>query len=77
VQCSAVQEGLYISQLISDIDVIDDTPNFILKCDNQGAIMLTQKAQVNDRTKHVDVKIHFVRHHVAAGNVVLEYLPTQ
>ena len=74
---SAVQEGLYISQLICDIDVIDHVPSFTLKCDNQGAIMLTQKAQVNDRTKHVDVKIHFVRHHVAEGNVVLEYLPTQ
>ena len=30
-------------------------------CDNQSAIHLTKNQQYHDRTKPIDVKLHFVR----------------
>ena len=73
----AIQEGLFLRQLLFDIDVnFDDVPSFVVYCDNQGAIALAQKAQVSERSKHFDVKYHFIRNHVSDGNVQLRYLPT-
>jgi hypothetical protein len=73
---NAVQEGVFLKQLLLDIDVIDSAPSFVLRCDNQGAIALAQKGQVSQRSKHIDIKVHFVRQHVSNGDVELKYLCT-
>ena len=73
---NAVQEGVFLRQLLLDVDVIDSAPCFVLRCDNQGAIALAQKGQVSQRSKHIDVKVHFVRQHVSSGDVELKYLCT-
>ena len=33
--------------------------------------------QSSERTKHIDVRHHFIKHHVANGDVALEYLSTE
>jgi hypothetical protein len=73
---NAVQEGIFLKQLFSDIDVMNSAPSFVLRCDNQGAIALAQKGQVSQRSKHIDIKVHFVRQHVSDGDVELKYLCT-
>ena len=40
-----------------------------LMCDNQSAIHLTKNQQYHDRTKHIDVKLHFVRNIIENGVV--------
>jgi hypothetical protein len=47
-----------------------------IHCDNQGAIALTKDPNFHARTKHIDVKHHFVRDTVEAGEVKFEYIPT-
>ena len=48
----------------------------IIKCDNQGAIFLA-KNETSTRTKHVDVRYHFIRNLVDDGIIKLEYINTQ
>ena len=44
--------------------------------DNQGAMKLAENPQFHNRTKHIDIRYHFIRDSLAAGQIVLEYLPT-
>jgi hypothetical protein len=44
--------------------------------DNQSCIAYSQNALVSEKTKHIDLKYHFVKDHVQLGNVKLRYLPT-
>ena len=45
--------------------------------DNQGAIALAKNPEFHKRTKHIDIRYHFVREKVEEGQVVLKYCPTQ
>uniref|UniRef100_A0AAV1TK73 Reverse transcriptase Ty1/copia-type domain-containing protein n=1 Tax=Peronospora matthiolae TaxID=2874970 RepID=A0AAV1TK73_9STRA len=45
--------------------------------DNQGAIALTKNPEFLKRTKHIDIRYHFVREKVEKNQVVLQYCPTQ
>lgn len=45
---------------------IRDAPAIIF-CDNSGAIFLTENLSVNKRTKHIDIKHHFIREFVRDG----------
>jgi KUP system potassium uptake protein len=44
--------------------------------DNQSAIAYSLNALVNERTKHVSLKWHFLKDHVEQGTIKLIYLPT-
>ena len=44
--------------------------------DNQGAIHLAKNPIHHQRTKHIDVKYHFIRSEVKNGFISLEYIPT-
>lgn len=44
--------------------------------DNQGAIALAKNPIFHQRTKHIDIKYHFVREKVESGEVELVYVPT-
>lgn len=45
-------------------------------CDNQAAIALASKPKSQARTKHIDIRFHFVRRHVKDGTFTLLYCPT-
>ena len=42
---------------------------------NQGAMKLADNPQFHNRTKHIDIRYHFVRDTLAAGEITLRYLP--
>ena len=52
----------------------EKTPIF---CDNTSAILITQNPVMHSRTKHIDVRYHFIRDHIEKGNVELHFIPTE
>ena len=44
--------------------------------DNQGAIALAKNPVSHKRTKHIDIRYHFIRECVNRGSVELKYCPT-
>ena len=44
--------------------------------DNDGAIKLASNPLSSARTKHIDVRFHFVRELVSSGIIAVEYVPT-
>ena len=50
-----------------------DTP---IRCDNTSAINLTKNPVMHSRAKHIEIRYHFIRDHVACHDVCLEFVPT-
>jgi hypothetical protein len=71
---SATKEAVWLQRLLRELGT--DQESVTIFEDNQGAIALASNAVVNQRSKHIDVRYHFVRDCVLAGVVQLEYLPT-
>ena len=73
--CAAVQEAVHLRGLLSNLgeNLSKATPIFE---DNQGAIALAYNPVFHKRSKHIDVRFHFVRERVASGEVELLYVPT-
>lgn len=71
----ACKEAIYLKNLLNEIvDFCDYT--ITLYNDNQGAQRLTENPLFHKRTKHIDVRHHFVREVVANKHVKIVYLPT-
>jgi hypothetical protein len=48
-----------------------------LYCDNQPALKLTEDDNYRARTKHIDIRYHFIRQVVTSGAIKLLYCPTE
>jgi hypothetical protein len=73
---AAVQEGLYLTQLLKDFSMgYKCSPVRILE-DNQGTIALAKNPVNHQRSKHIDIRYHFIRTELDCGRMVLEYCPT-
>ncbi len=72
---AAVKDALFLRNLMTDLWPALATTVTLFE-DNQSTIKQASNLQSSDRTKHVDIRHHFLKEHVANGNVALEYLPT-
>jgi len=72
---AAVQEAKFLRQLYQDMYGLQE--NVCIHVDNQGAIALAKNPVQHQRSKHIDIRYHFVRDEIQSGNVRLEYIPTE
>jgi hypothetical protein len=73
---AATQQGIWLSRLLGEM--LGCKPaKFELQVDNKAAIALAKNPVHHDRSKHIDVKFHFIREHVEKGRVELVYVGTQ
>ena len=72
---SATQEAVWLRLLLSDIGCANGSATTIYE-DNQGCIALAKNPVFHSRTKHIDIKFHFLREKVEEGVIALEYKPT-
>ena len=69
--CSQV---LWQKQQLLDYGIkIDHIP---IKCDNTSAINLSKDPIQYSRTKHIDIRHHFLRDHIQNGDISLEFIDT-
>ena len=74
--CTATQEAVWLRKLLSDIKVVPTRPTTIRE-DNQGAIAVARNPVSHARTKHIDIKYHYVREALNNGFIELVYCPTE
>jgi hypothetical protein len=48
-----------------------------LLCDNEGAIKLADNPVNHSRTKHIDIRHHFLRDHQAKGDINVQHVRTE
>ena len=75
----AIKENLFINNLINEL------PSYIgnlfnnkkdIYTDSQSAIELAKNPIYHAKTKHVDIRYHFIREKVENGDIILKYHPT-
>ena len=72
---TATQEATWMRKLLEDLHAEQIEPTVIYE-DNQPAISIAQNPQYHSKTKHIDIKHHFVREKVSDNTIKLEYCPT-
>ena len=68
---NATQEALWIRSLLKEFGFSMNMPTTVW-CDNKGAIDLTYNPIHHKRTKHIDLRYHFIRQIVQEGHVVID-----
>jgi hypothetical protein len=63
-------ELLWLRWLLHDMGV-SQTSSSPIFCDNQSAIQTTHNDAFHERTKHIEIDCHFVRHHLLQGTLCL------
>jgi hypothetical protein len=74
---ATTQESLFLTPLLHDIDNRDRYESATLFGDNQGAIALVKNPVHHQRSKHIDIKYHFVRDEYSRGKIDIVYLPSE
>ena len=72
---SCCTQLLWMRQMLVDYGIISDP--MLVHCDNMSAINLSKNPVQHSRTKHVDIRHHFVRELVEMKIVILEHVPTE
>ena len=72
---AAAQQIVWLRTLLAELGWPQEEGT-TLWCDNQSAISLASDDMQSAHTKHIDIRHHFIRFHVADGRIVLEWLPT-
>ena len=66
---------LYMKQTLLDYGVVlERVP---LLCDNESAVKLANNPVQHSRTKHIDIRHHFLRDHVSKKDISLEGVRTE
>jgi hypothetical protein len=74
---TAAQQAIYLKNLMDSANIqLDQEPITILE-DNQSCITLANDWIFRKRSKHMEVRYHFVRHQITEGKIKLLYCPTE
>uniref|UniRef100_A0A2N9IVE1 Integrase catalytic domain-containing protein n=1 Tax=Fagus sylvatica TaxID=28930 RepID=A0A2N9IVE1_FAGSY len=65
-------EVLALRWLLEDMGITHSSPT-VIHCDNRSAIQIAHNDVFHERTKHIEIDCHLVRHHLSAG--ILHLLP--
>jgi hypothetical protein len=73
---SCVKELKWVQGTLGELGNAVELPT-VLWTDSQGAIAIANSEGYRARTKHIDVRYHYVREEVKSGTVCLLYMPTE
>ncbi|GKC19159.1 retrovirus-related pol polyprotein from transposon TNT 1-94 [Tanacetum coccineum] len=66
---------LSMKSQLTDYDIVyEKVPIF---CDNTSAIAISNNPVLHSRTKHFEIRYHFIRDHILKGDIELHFIPTQ
>jgi len=80
----AAREATWLRYLLEELDPQpatskyepDNSPPIPMAVDNQGAIALAKLGSHNRRTRHINVRYHYIRQCVEQGIIAPQYTPT-
>jgi hypothetical protein len=73
--CATSHEAVWLQKLLTGLFDIAMEATCIL-CDNQSCIKLSENLVFHDRSKHIEIRYHYIRDMVQKGAVRLQYVAT-
>lgn len=71
----AAYQAIWLRRLLADFFQVQGAATEIF-CDKKATISMTKNPTFHSRTKHIDIRYHFIRKLVADGEVTLSYCNT-
>uniref|UniRef100_A0A2N9EV34 Uncharacterized protein n=1 Tax=Fagus sylvatica TaxID=28930 RepID=A0A2N9EV34_FAGSY len=71
-----IAELFWLRWLLQDLG-IDCSTAVLIHCDNRSAIQIAHNDVFHERTKHIEIDCHFVRHHLLQGTLQLRSVSSQ
>ena len=71
--CSASCEAVWLWKLLSDIFYLQLDATCI-HCDNQSCMKLSKNLVFHDKSKHIEIKFHYIRDMVQREEVNIQYM---
>ena len=72
----AAKEAIYLRRLMSELGQMKPTDTVTLNEDSQACIKIATNPCLAERTKHFDIKYHWLREKVKSKDVELKYIST-
>ena len=69
-----MKDALWLKAVLTELG--KDPGPINLKVDNQGAIALIKTGSCNPKSRHIDVRFHFIREHIENGNCTVKFVGT-
>jgi hypothetical protein len=73
---AASRETVWLRKLLSDLFSAELEPT-VIHCDNQSCKNLSKNPVFHDRSKHIEMRYHYVRDMVQKNILSIQYVPTQ
>jgi hypothetical protein len=71
----ASREAVWHQKLLAGIFDLELEPTLI-HCDNQSCMKLSENLVFHDKSKHIEIKYHYIRDMVQRGVMELQYIST-
>ena len=70
------KEAIWLRKLLGGLfgGVLETT---VIQCDNQSCVKLFENIVFHDRSKHIEMRYHYLRDMVQKGSIRLQYIPTK
>jgi len=69
----SVRHAIWFKNLLSKLEIIQGEKGLI-RVDNRSAIELAKNPVNHERSRHIDVRFHFIREKVKKGSIELEHV---
>ena len=69
-----MKDALWLKAVLTELG--KDPGPINLKVDNQGTIALIKTGSCNPKSRHIDVRFHFIREHIENGNCTVKFVGT-
>jgi ribonuclease HI len=71
----AVREANSLSKILTELNIKHQP--ITINEDNQSAIKLTTTKNHHEKTKHIDIKYHYIKHEISNNKIQIKYKPTE
>ena len=72
---SCCSQLLWMKKFLNDYGILQDT--MVVYCDNSSTIDISKNLVQHSKTKHIEIRYHFIRDFVERKIVCLKYIPTE
>ena len=70
----AFREAIMRTHLYKEPGINTNAP--VIQSDNQGALAIAENPTNYQRTKHIDLRYHFIRYMLEESKIMIDYVPT-
>ena len=69
-------EAVWLRRTLNDMKQTQDKPTKIY-CDNMSAVAITKNLVFHARTKHIEIRYHFIRELISKEEIVMDFISTK